>query len=236
MKNIAYRIKRQIQKIILLRGEAKQLMAANQDPSINFQDLLKSLKSFSSFAPSQKDSEIFYLFNLVKENKFKNICEIGSYKGGTFFLLCQAASDDATLVSIDIKYPIERKLAHKLFGKSGQKIYCIKGDTKDHSTYRKLESALKGKSLDLLFIDGDHSLFGVMNDFIRFSPLVKEGGIIVFHDINPVHSNDKKDMPSENVGEVPIFWRALCDSGLQTIEIVEDNNQNGFGLGIIYKQ
>jgi len=233
MKNIAYRIKRQIQKIILLRGEANQLMIANQDPNINFPDLVKSLKSFSSFAPSQKDSEIFYLFNLVKEKKFKNICEIGSYKGGTFFLLCQAASDDATLVSIDIKYPIERKLAHKLFGKSGQKIYCIKGDTKDHSTYRKLESALKGKSLDLLFIDGDHSLFGVMNDFIRYSPFVRKGGVIAIHDIQPDKFLTIGLRSSSYVGGVPTFWNALKKEGYKANEIIESKDQDGFGLGII---
>lgn len=235
MKKIAYRIKRQIQKIVLLRGEARQLKIANQNPNIQFPDLMKSLKSFSSFSPSQKDSEVFYLFNLVKEKKFKNICEIGSYKGGTFFLLCQAAPDDATLISIDIKYPLERKLAHKLFGKSGQKINCIQGDTKDHNTYKKLESALKGNSLDLLFIDGDHSLFGVMNDFIRYSPLVRKGGIIVFHDICP-DSLLRTGVKSESfVGGVPLLWRAIKQNYKRTEEVIENSDQDGYGIGILFK-
>ena len=37
-------------------------------------------------------------------------------------------------------------------------------------------------SYDLLFIDGDHEHAGVALDYERFSPLVRAGGLIVFHD------------------------------------------------------
>lgn len=36
--------------------------------------------------------------------------------------------------------------------------------------------------LDALFIDGDHLYEGVKSDFDKFSPFVKKGGIIIFHD------------------------------------------------------
>lgn len=38
------------------------------------------------------------------------------------------------------------------------------------------------KPLDLLFIDGAHDYEGVLQDFIAWSPLVKPGGMIAFHD------------------------------------------------------
>jgi len=47
--------------------------------------------------------------------------------------------------------------------------------------------------IDLLFIDGDHSLNGVLADFNMYSDLVSIGGYIVFDDYyDDVHSPDVK--------------------------------------------
>ena len=39
--------------------------------------------------------------------------------------------------------------------------------------------------IDFLFIDGDHSIKGCDYDFTHYSPLVKKGGFIAFHDFDP---------------------------------------------------
>jgi predicted O-methyltransferase YrrM len=44
---------------------------------------------------------------------------------------------------------------------------------------------LKDNKVDFLFIDADHSYEGVKKDFEMYSPLVRKGGIIAFHDIIP---------------------------------------------------
>jgi hypothetical protein len=47
--------------------------------------------------------------------------------------------------------------------------------------------------IDILFIDGDHSLDGVLNDFNLYKDLVNVGGYIVFDDYyDDVHSPDVK--------------------------------------------
>lgn len=38
------------------------------------------------------------------------------------------------------------------------------------------------KPIDVLFIDGDHSYEGCLDDWNNFSPFVKKGGIVFFHD------------------------------------------------------
>tara|TARA_A100001391_G_scaffold202754_2_gene193194 strand:+ start:755 stop:1267 length:513 start_codon:yes stop_codon:yes gene_type:complete len=38
------------------------------------------------------------------------------------------------------------------------------------------------ENLDLVFIDGDHSYEGAKSDAVRFSPLVRVGGLLMFHD------------------------------------------------------
>ena len=44
--------------------------------------------------------------------------------------------------------------------------------------------------IDILFIDGDHSYSGVLNDFMLYERLVRKGGYIVFDDYN-----DKQHSP-----------------------------------------
>lgn len=39
-------------------------------------------------------------------------------------------------------------------------------------------------NIDFLFIDGDHSIKGCDYDFVNYSPLVKKGGFIAFHDFD----------------------------------------------------
>jgi len=52
------------------------------------------------------------------------------------------------------------------------------------------ETATVGKTyqcasggVDLLFIDGDHQYTSVLTDWLLYSPLVKEGGLVAFHDV-----------------------------------------------------
>jgi hypothetical protein len=45
-------------------------------------------------------------------------------------------------------------------------------------------ASLATPKFDFLFIDGDHSYAGVKRDFEMYSPLVKPGGWVGFHDIN----------------------------------------------------
>ena len=37
--------------------------------------------------------------------------------------------------------------------------------------------------IDLLFIDGDHQYASVLTDWLLYSPLVKPGGLVAFHDV-----------------------------------------------------
>ena len=50
-----------------------------------------------------------------------------------------------------------------------------------------MDSALAGQTwdkglCDLVFVDGDHSASGLTDDILAWRPMVKDGGIMVFHD------------------------------------------------------
>lgn len=65
---------------------------------------------------------------------------------------------------------------------SSSKLTLIRGNTRHQSTLDQAISALDGRSIDLLFIDGDHEFAGAESDFLLYSPLVSIGGFIIFDD------------------------------------------------------
>jgi hypothetical protein len=59
-----------------------------------------------------------------------------------------------------------------------------------------------------------------------YSPLVRKGGIIAFHDINP---------GLEEYGIlVPKFWSEIKDN-FKYLEFIQNINQKGYGIGVIFK-
>jgi len=58
----------------------------------------------------------------------------------------------------------------------------ILGDSMAPETMEKVKARLAGRSIDLLFIDGDHSYNGVKHDYEIYAPMTRH--IIAFHDIN----------------------------------------------------
>lgn len=61
--------------------------------------------------------------------------------------------------------------------------------------------------------------------FEIYSPLIRKGGIIAFHDIVP--------SPHERVGGMPEFWSNI-KSKYRHLEIVNDWSQDGYRIGIIF--
>ena len=88
-----------------------------------------------------------------------------------------------------------------------------------------MKKQLGDEDLDFLFIDGDHSYEGVLCDFMTYSPLVRTGGLIAFHDIC--------EHPAEAKCEVKKFWDELkgkIDPEHYSEFIAEPTNWGGIGV------
>lgn len=204
---------------------------------------LRSLEELLDFAyrfkvlgvkirPMQVPWEIKKLLEIVEEAKIEIMLEIGTANGGTLFLFKQVADPRAMIISIDLPaapfgggYPSWKGTLYKRFKKHGQRVHLIRGDSHNQQTFDKVKSILDGKTVGFLFVDGDHTRKGVKIDFEMYAPLVKDGGIIAFHDIVPG--------PAERVGGVPRFWEEI-KTKYTNLEIVKNQNQGGFGIGIIF--
>ena len=191
-------------------------------------------RHFSTIGPSQVMKEITNLYELVKSENPKTVIEIGTDKGGTLYLWCQAAAEDATIVSIDLssrrRYsPKRRELYAKFIKSAKQHLYFLPFSSHDQSTVDKASAIFGGKKIDYLFIDGDHTYEGVKSDYIMFSPLVKDGGLIAFHDIKTVR-------PDCGVREV---WEEVIkdmEKGNYWEYAENDYGPLGAGIGVIRKK
>jgi predicted O-methyltransferase YrrM len=89
--------------------------------------------------------------------------------------------------------------------------------------------------IDLLFIDGDHSYNGVKKDFTDYSPLVRKGGWIAFHDIIPAGLKDEGVQRGGWTGGVPEFWNEVKRT-CEHFEIIENTQQDGSGIGVLVQE
>ncbi len=193
------------------------------------------------FAPWQERSEIGALLNVIAETRPRTVLEIGTSNGGSLFLFARVAEPDALLVSVDLPhgefgggYPAWRGHLYQSFAAPGQRIRLLRADSHEPRTLDAVRTALEGRQVDVLFIDGDHTYEGVKRDYEMYSSLVREGGLIAFHDIvpaNPTGPRPRNDFDLQG-GDVPRYWAELRSSH-RVDEFVEDWSSGRFGIGAI---
>ncbi len=114
--------------------------------------------------------------------------------------------------------------------------YRIKSGLEDILTYIKGYSTVVypdvlpqiREKIDLLFIDGDHRVDGVIADFNTYYPQVRRGGYIVLHDIHP----DMCGCDGPRGLIEMLKWRGAIPRHLELIEL---QTQDGFGVALLRK-
>ena len=182
------------------------------------------------FWTKQVKRELVDLAKRVEALKPQVVVEIGTNTGGTLFIFTKVAAYGSRVVSIDLPggeggggYPDYKSDFFKSFCRQNQQLFFIKGNSQQSQTVEKLQAILKRDFIDFLFIDGDHSFDGVKRDFELYSPLVRRGGLVAFHDI--------KKYPDDHWIQVDKFWNAIKNK-YQYEEYVDDSVHWG-GIGIL---
>ena len=215
----------------VLYRRAKTLSARMEAADSLFKAAAEPFRS-GPFIPQQRLKEAFELLKVLRGFKPGVLCEIGGADGGMLALLCHAAPSEARILSIDINYRLSQRLAYPALARPGQRVTCLKADSHCDRTLSQVKRWLSGTRLDFLLIDGDHSLSGVSQDYRMYSPMVRPGGWIGFHDIKPDFKSRYGLATGANSGEVHLFWADLKKSRPETLEIVEDPDQDGYGIGL----
>ncbi len=194
--------------------------------------VFKGQGHYKKIRPRQNPVEIENLFNEICNLNPKRVLEIGTARGGTLYLWTQAATDDATLVSVDLPggdfggaYAGCRTELYRAFTKGKQQLHLFLEDSHDKSTLEKVAARFNNKPIDFAFIDGDHTYEGVKADFNDYGPLVRAGGIIAFHDILY-----REKQPSIRVN---MLWKELQEQYDCTEFIGPEGSGKKIGIGLL---
>jgi predicted O-methyltransferase YrrM len=212
-------------KILYFNKQIFQQIQSTKDTPRKFTKLTTIIPSH------QRKDEFCSFIDFLNRHKISVIVEIGTADSGTHLLLSELVYSQKTMVAIDLEIR-NRKSLSAINSNDDNRLY-IEGSSHSGETHSQLLSLLKKKTIDLLFIDGDHSYEGVKKDFELYKSSVSKNGIIAFHDIVPDSFSRTGIKTSSYVGEVPKFWNEIKQN-YKSREFIDSDDQDGCGIGIIY--
>lgn len=135
----------------------------------------------------QSPSEFGMLWDLVASRPHARVIEIGSLYGGTLWWWSHLPRIE-TLVSVDLPSDWEQIRDGVRAARANWpdwfsprvEFVDLVADSHNPATIASVQGPF-----DFAFIDGDHSYEGVRADWLAWSPLIRPGGLVAFHDTWP---------------------------------------------------
>lgn len=113
----------------------------------------------------------------------KRVVEIGVFEGFTTRILAEACDPDSVIYGVDPFFKGRLGLAWGLgIAKSYNRAYLASGKVKFVRTLSTKVGDKVPAEVDFVFIDADHSLRGIAEDWAFWSGRLVAGGIVALHD------------------------------------------------------
>jgi predicted O-methyltransferase YrrM len=116
-----------------------------------------------------------FLRHLIEKNNFKTMAEVGVRDGRTTFHLLDHCPE-LTIYAIDMS--IKEFYNKEVANRYKNRLIAIE------ATSELAADQIADNSLDLVFIDANHSYDYVKKDIIKYTPKLKENGLLTGHDID----------------------------------------------------
>ena len=134
----------------------------------------------------QGREEFAQAVDFVLEKGLSDFLEIGSFHGGSAYVFSKALRERSTVVLVDTcdRKGAREKLetvAQLIRDRDGHKVTLIVGSSLDPAVVEQVQAF--GITFGLIHIDGSHYTDDVCLDYTHFSPLLRTGGVILFHDV-----------------------------------------------------
>ena len=188
----------------------------------------------NAIEPGQNRGEFSQLIALLEERQVRNLMEIGTEGGCSFYAWCRVSEPEGVKISLDwgfgasgtgrFRDPAARAVRDARLKNWAKNVIRIEADSHTVKALGAVLHALNGEQLDFLYIDGDHTTAGVRQDWEMYSPLVKAGGIVAFHDIKECGYHLRAGC------YVHEFWQKLEGNKL---ELLSHEHEWG-GLGVVF--
>lgn len=168
---------------------------------------------------AQQDGREFgALVEEVSKINPKKILEIGSSHGGSLVFWDILAGTGGKTVGMN--FDKQGTPLTMDFSNSHSEVTFLQMNSHLPETLEVVKNIFQGP-IDFLFIDGDHSYAGVKADYEDYSPLVRPGGFVGFHDV--CMGEDDKSL--HNMGAAKFF---------RELDVPKKKIAFSFGIGIAY--
>lgn len=170
--------------------------------------------------------------NLCKRIKPKIYLEIGVFKVGSAQLAIELLPSLELFIALDRADLMQQERESQKIREYKEKLVFVQGDSADPKVMQRIaDEYLKDRQVDAMFIDGDHSYNGVLKDYALYSPLVRRGGLIGFHDCRM--ANMPNPNPLQHQGSQS-FWEGLehCYPKQCQLIDVEPGPWGNYGIGV----
>jgi predicted O-methyltransferase YrrM len=181
--------------------------------------------------PDQYRVEFEALLDIYRDLQPKNVLEIGTRHGGTFYQWVRHSRGNAVIVGVDLPGglwgtpgPIDYRAIWNAAGNAGACVMALIGNSHHPATIRAIRAIMP--VIDFLFIDGDHTAHGAEMDYLIYGSMVRHGGVIAFHDVL-----SDPDNPGIQVHEV---WNMVKDTHERSLLLTSAEDQTSRGIGVIY--
>ncbi len=168
--------------------------------------------------PYPLEQACFVEFLAVRKPKY--ICEIGMSLGVSLWLMSRAATDDAVVIGVEHTKDLPAK-DFAAYGRAQQTLITVRGDAHTPETVAEVKHFLGGHLLDVLYLDADHTVEDLAIEMGCYVGLVREGGIVAFHDAQDVGSPPQEAWNALRAGRPSTcFWGDGYGYGIAAVEMV----------------
>lgn len=133
--------------------------------------------------PAQAREDLMAVWPLVRDLRPQRVLEVGVKRGGWCYTMAPTFAEGAHIVMLDIE---PKGVIHKAISMLRAEAYTVDlviGDSGDAQTVERVrQSMCGGGPIDLVHLDGDHTTEATLRDWGGYAPMVRDGGIVLFHD------------------------------------------------------
>lgn len=192
-----------------------------------FPNLNESIETYSFLSGTSLITDMVLLKSLAKKFDKCAYLEIGSWRGESLANVCDV-TDDCTSLTLSKAEMKSMKFSNEFINVHGLFSNHLKNLKKIESNSHTYDFNQMNKKFDLMFVDGDHSYEGVLNDTKKvFSIRKNEKSIIVWHDYcfdteNVRHSTLKgilDGIPKNKHGNLYHVSNTMCAVYIENLEI-----------------
>jgi cephalosporin hydroxylase len=176
--------------------------------------------AYEHHGASQRQNELAQALALVASIAPAVIVEIGCDAGGTLYCWRQLCDRVYGITLVD-NSPATGGQQYPL---TDHGAVVLRADSHDPLSVAWLIDQLDGCQVDVLHIDGDHSYDGVRADYEMYSPVVRPGGLVLFHDVLNVWDQRV---------DVPRFWADLTGG---VGRVITSRRARPLGFGVFTKE